>query len=70
MDQINLGLYSAEKAAKILHEYLCNVSKSVGQNPKIECELISPEKAKSLKQGENWIVRWVGGPFAWGECLS
>lgn len=67
---LDLNPYKAEEAAKMLYKAICELATKMGQDPKIECGLRTPEQASEEGMGMYWRVLWEGGPEYWALCLQ
>lgn len=67
---LDLSKYDLLAAKDKLFEYVRRTAKSWGQDPNIECSLLSPQQSEELGYGHFWHVMWESGPYEWGVHLS
>lgn len=80
MTPLDLRSRKASDAAKKLHEWVCALSREMGQNPDVEVHLWSPtstrahssdtERPSGRNRSNVWTVVWESGPFEWGIHLT
>jgi len=61
---------SKSEAAQALHKELCKMAKKLGQDPKTEVFITSPQKSAEMGYGNCWRVSWEAGPYQWAIGTS
>jgi len=68
--KLDLSKYDLLSAKEKLFSFVCEKAKSWGQDPNVECVLLSPKQSHDIGLDRLWRVMWESGSYNWGINLS